>query len=384
MNILMLNYEFPPIGGGASPVSRDLGRELVKLGHQITVVTMGFHQLPSHEIMDGMNIYRVRCIRTKAFVCHPWEQFSYLISSYFCIKKMLKTQHFDLVHAHFIIPTGVLALWLKRKYGIHYVITAHGSDVMGYNQRRFRILHKFLLKPWKCIVSNSDNIVSPSKFLDDLIRKQLPNARSTIIPNGVDTQCFKALPKEKIILVLCRLQETKNVQTVIKAISLIPDMQGYKLYIAGDGPYKAILENLVHDLRLQNRIEFLGWIENKSLRHVSLVGKAAIYISASRFENSPISVLEAISAECHPLLSDIPPHRLLIDNYNYLFDTNDERTLAKKIEKLIDDIQLGTEFHISKPIDWTTVSNQYNTILETIVPNISYPLFDGDTNATNI
>lgn len=383
MNILMLNYEFPPIGGGASPVSRDIGKELVKLGHQVAVVTMGFNHLPSYEIMDGMNIHRVRCIRTKAFVCHPWEQLSYLISSYFCIKKILKTHHFDLVYAHFIIPTGVLALWLKKAYDIHYVITAHGSDVMGYNQKRFRILHKILLKPWKCIVSNSDNIVSPSKFLDDLIRNQLPNVRSTIIPNGVDTHCFKALPKEKIILVLCRLQETKNVQTVIKAISLIQDMRGYKLYIAGDGPYKANLESLVNTLNIQDRIEFLGWLENKSLRHVSLVGKAAIYISASRFENSPVSVLEAISAECYPLLSDIPPHRLLIDNSDYIFDANDEKSLAQKIEKKINEIQSGTEFNIPKPSDWTTVSERYNAIFEALVSNLNYPLFRGDTNATN-
>ena len=88
MNILVLNYEFPPIGGGASPVSRDLAVELVKQGNKVTVVTMAFKGLLNKENVDGIEVHRVKCIRSKAFVCHPWEQLSYLISAYFYIKKM--------------------------------------------------------------------------------------------------------------------------------------------------------------------------------------------------------------------------------------------------------------------------------------------------------
>lgn len=42
----MLNYEFPPLGGGASPVSYDISKGLVSLGHSVDVVTMGFGDLP--------------------------------------------------------------------------------------------------------------------------------------------------------------------------------------------------------------------------------------------------------------------------------------------------------------------------------------------------
>ena len=59
MKILMLNYEFPPLGGGASPVSYNLAKELVKQGHSIDVVTMGFKGLKRFEVVDGINVYRV-------------------------------------------------------------------------------------------------------------------------------------------------------------------------------------------------------------------------------------------------------------------------------------------------------------------------------------
>ena len=54
MNILVLNYEFPPIGGGASPVSKDIAIEMVKMGHKIKVVTMGFAKLPKDENVQGI------------------------------------------------------------------------------------------------------------------------------------------------------------------------------------------------------------------------------------------------------------------------------------------------------------------------------------------
>ena len=96
----MLNYEFPPIGGGAAPVSKDLATELVKMGNAVTVVTMGYKGLPIEEIVDGVTVHRVKCIRRKAFVCHPWEQFSYLISAQFFLRKLFKQDSFDIVHSY--------------------------------------------------------------------------------------------------------------------------------------------------------------------------------------------------------------------------------------------------------------------------------------------
>lgn len=364
MNILVLNYEFPPIGGGASPVSRDLAAELVKNGHNVTAITMAYKGLKSEEIMDGISVYRVKCIRSKAFVCYPWEQLSYLISSYFFIKRLMKQgAKFDVVHTHFIIPTGVLAWWMNKKYGIKYVITAHGSDVMGYNQKRFKILHKILLSPWKRIVKAAETVVSPSLFLDELIKKQIPDVTSLIIPNGVDRGLFKELPKDKMILVMCRLQETKGVQTVIDAVACIEQMGDWKLCIAGDGPYRQVLEKKVAELDIEDRVEFKGWVENKSKAHVELVGKAAIYVSASRFENSPISVLEAMSAKCHVLLSDISPHRILMTDECKLFDMNNANELADKLAKEMKEFEMDEAVTYEEPKSWCEVAKLYERLL---------------------
>ena len=103
----MLNYEFPPIGGGAAPVSYDIAKRLAERGHNIDVVTMGFDKLPFREKKDGIDIHRVKCFRSKSMVCHPWEQLSYILSAIVYINKNLCVKEYDLCFAHFIIPTAV-------------------------------------------------------------------------------------------------------------------------------------------------------------------------------------------------------------------------------------------------------------------------------------
>ena len=152
----MLNYEFPPLGGGASPVSYEIAHRLSQTGDfNIDVVTMGFRGLPKYEkINDNLRVHRVKCWRRKKEICHPWEQLTYLITGYRKCKKLLKKERFDICHCHFIIPTGVLALRLYKKYNLPYIITSHGSDVLGYN-KRFNKIYPFIKNSWKNNCSSS-------------------------------------------------------------------------------------------------------------------------------------------------------------------------------------------------------------------------------------
>ena len=95
MKILVLNYEYPPIGGGAAPVAADISRHLAMEGHDVSVVTMAFRDLPRMETVDGVKIHRVKCLRSKAFVSYPWEQLSYLISARGYLKSLLQKEQFD-------------------------------------------------------------------------------------------------------------------------------------------------------------------------------------------------------------------------------------------------------------------------------------------------
>jgi glycosyltransferase involved in cell wall biosynthesis len=125
MNILVLNYEYPPIGGGAAPVAKSTAEMLATLGHKVVVITMSYRGLPAYEIVNGVEIYRLQCRRSKANICYPWEQLTYIFAAKRFLRKHLSSYSYDVCHTHFIIPTGMIAYWCKKKYGLPYVITAH-------------------------------------------------------------------------------------------------------------------------------------------------------------------------------------------------------------------------------------------------------------------
>jgi len=78
-----------------------------------------------------------------------------------------------------------LALWLKKKFGLDYIVTAHGSDVPNYNPDRFKLLHKFTKPQLRKVCKNAKLITSPSKYLASLIKKEIGDYRVEVIPNGV-------------------------------------------------------------------------------------------------------------------------------------------------------------------------------------------------------
>lgn len=322
MEILVLNYEYPPIGGGASPVTKTTCEALAAKGHRLTIITMGYQKIPNQEEKDGIKIFRLPCWRSKSSVCYPWEQMTYIFSSFYFLRKHLKQKKYDVCHTHFIIPTGVIALWLKKHYNLSYVITSHGSDVPGYNQKRFKLLHKILRNPWQKICKNAKSIITPSTYLRDLIIKSCPVNNCEVIPNGIEIDIFKCGPKENIILAMSRLQPHKGVQKLFYAFSQIAPSD-WTLHIAGDGPYRHELENIAKKLGISDRVIFHGWLKNQSADHINLLAKSKIFVSASDFESFGISVAEAIASDCQIIISNIATHQYFTQFGAKLFPLDD-------------------------------------------------------------
>ncbi len=367
MKILVLNYEYPPLGGGAAPVSRDISAQLVRRGHDVTVVTMGYKSLPAYEEAEKVKIYRLKCWRRRKNSCMPWEQYTYLLAVRCFMKQHMKTHTYDVCHTHFVIPTGEAALWVNRKYGLPYVITAHGSDVEGHNHKIYmKIMHRLLRSSWRKIVNCSEGVIAPSVYLQNLMKSRYDQGKYSFIPNGLDIVKYVQLAvqgKEKSILVMGRLQRHKNVQTILRALAQT-DLTDWTVDILGDGPYSKELERLVLEFKLTSFVKFHGWIDNGSREQMYYLRKSSIYITASYFENCPMSVIETIAAGCYPLLSDIPAHRQLVSEDEYYFEANDIQGLSFKLQALINKIDKipRNRIDISR-YDWKNIINQYEDIL---------------------
>ncbi|MCK4744937.1 glycosyltransferase family 4 protein [Candidatus Parcubacteria bacterium] len=368
--ILVLNYEFPPLGGGASPVSYELAKGYAKLGNEVSVVTMGYKDLPNFEVKDGINIYRVKCLRSKKEICHPWEQLTYIISAKRFLKKHLQKNKYDICHCHFIIPVGVVALWAKKRFGLEYVITAHGSDVLGYNPR-FKKLYPFLIGSWRKILDEAKKITTPSNFLKKEILKvykSFDKDKIEVISNGIEEGKFKPMKKEKYILLVSRLFVNKGIQDFIEAIKDL-DLKEWKVKIVGDGPYRDILEDMVVDYGLSDRVKFLGWVDNESEEMKNLYGRARVFVLPSHFENMNMTLIEAMQAGCAIIASDVGGNKEVIGDSGALYKVNDIIGLAESIKKMInqDDILFlrnGVRDRIKEKYNWDVVINNYVNLLK--------------------
>ena len=365
----MLNYEYPPLGGGASPVTKSLSEELVKLGHNVDVVSMGFKGLKEKEQINGVTVYRVPSIRKELSVCQTHEMFTYCYSAYRFLPKLLKEKKYDINHSHFIIPTAIVS-YLRRSE-IPYIITSHGSDVPNYNPDRFGMQHKLLKPLWNRIVENAEYITSPTEYLKNLIlenlNKENNNIEIKVIPNGITLEDFNPKKKEKKILVVTRLFERKGVQYVIDAMK---DIKDYELVICGNGPYKEKLEQQIRNLNVKN-IHLLGYVSSERLKNE--YETSSIFVLTSSAENFPVVLLEAMASGCAIITSNATGCPEVVGDTALLVKPQSSEDIRKNLFKLINDPELLNELmvkarkRVEENFTWKKIAQKYIKTYEQVI-----------------
>jgi glycosyltransferase involved in cell wall biosynthesis len=336
--ILMLSYEFPPLGGGGAKVVSSLTSEMQKLKQPIDLVTMRSAGTQRTESRQGLAITRVPCIRTNPSVCYWYEMIPYIVlgSPYLLWKS--RREQYRINHTHFIFPDGVMAWLLFRLTGLPYVITAHGSDVPGYNPDRFARLHRLLKPLWRTITSNAAAIICPSEHLEKLLLATNPAATTIVLPNGIDVNRFRpARERRESILVVTRMFERKGVQFLLEALA---GWEGHpEVNIVGDGPYLDVLKSLAKSRNVQ--VKFLGLVDNKSARFKELIESSRYFVFTSSAENFPVVLLEAMAAGLAIVTTNDTGCAEAVGDAALLVPPGDAAAIRGALEKLIDDKNLA-------------------------------------------
>jgi glycosyltransferase involved in cell wall biosynthesis len=291
--VLVLSYEYPPLGGGGAKVVAGLVERFAQRGYALDVITMGYKGLPKFEAHSGVRVYRVSYLRRNVSMCRPIEMIPYMMCAFFLALKLMKRNSYHLIHSHFIFPDGIITALLKKWTRIPGLVTAHGSDVPGYNPNRFILLHEILMPFWRKVVRALTLIICPSKSLRNLIHRSEHKAKVYVIPNGFSPNKFRHdRQKTKSILIVSRLFERKGVQYVLQALKNIT--HDYSVHIVGDGPYLQPLKQISQELRV--KVTFHGYMDNNSEEFKELFETSRIFVFPSEVENFPIVLLEAMGA----------------------------------------------------------------------------------------
>lgn len=357
MKILSLVYEYPPIGGGGGVVAAALNETLAMYGHEVTVVTSAMPGLAAEETIRGVKVFRTACWRRFRHYTTSLELLTTLWPAYRKAAEIIERERPDLIHTHFVIPSGLLAHLLARRFDISYVLTAHGSDIPGYNPDRFGFLHRILKPLWRRIIRGAAIVVSPSNFLANLIRKTEP-LPIRIIPNGYSPEARLGLKKKNMILVVSRMFPRKGVQHFIDSVRDLDT--DWEIVIAGDGPYLNKLKEKARNVKCS--ITFTGFLDKKALR--SFYEQARILVFPSIRENFPIVLLEAMDSRCAVITTDAEGCAEVVDDAGIVIRKGAPKDIRRALGELMNDQERCTElakkaWTRAKSLRWPTVAAKY-------------------------
>ena len=336
MKILVLCYEFPPIGGGGGRVVSGLVSRLIDQGHSVDLVTMDWPERAVTAAHPKLTMHPVPCLRSRPDRCSALELASYLLPAIWVTLRLLRRRRFDVHHAHFILPDAVVFCLLRGWLLPRFLVTAHGSDVPDYNPDRFGFLHRLLAPLWRRVVLAADQVICPSPSLERLIKNRLPEARTVVVPNGFEpSRLSDGHSRRPRILVLSRLQPRKGAQPVVEVFARIA--ADYELHIAGDGP---MLPAISRRAAADPRIVVHGWLDGEDPKLTELLETSSIFVLFSEAENFPVSLLEAMAAGLAIVTTSGTGCADVVGDAALLVEPGDLAGLKAALERLIADPEL--------------------------------------------
>lgn len=363
MKILMINFEFPPIGGGTANANYYLLKEFSNFSYlEIDLVTSKLGSGNEVEsFSEKINIHKIGLHKNNL---HHWtalEMAEWCIKSYFYTRKLLKKEKYDLCFCWNGWPPGFIGYLFRKK--VPYLVALRGHDVPGY-EIRFRILEKlFLRRLSKKVWENALIVTSNSQLLKDLASKT-SSVPIKIIYNGVDVNEFKPKPKKigkKIVLITTgRLGQRKGHIYLIKALKKV---SGFKLIVIGDGIEK---ENLLKESKGLD-IEFKGYVEHSKLP-VELQ-KADVYISTALVEGMSNSTLEAMACGLPVITTDVGGTKELVKKNGFVIKkVADVESIISTLKKYKEDKELiydhGKESRkIAENMSWKKAAENFLEVM---------------------
>lgn len=382
MKILFLNYEYPPLGGGAANATAQILQEFVHMDDmEVHLVTSAAGKEAEHFHLGGkVHIHRLP-IGKDPNKLHSQSLSDIIVYSakalFFSWQLIRREKGFDATLAFFGVPCGFLAYLLKICFGIPYVVALRGSDVPGYSNK-YNHLYFFLTPLVSFVWKHSAAVVANSKGLRDLALTVSPKQPLEVIGNGVDTKRFAPdsthRPANEFIVTpgASRVTSRKGLKYLVEAIQeLAPRFPQLRLKIMGDsdGNERAMLEALVREGNISDRVEFIGRVpREETTRYYQ---EASLFVLPSLNEGMSNAMLEALACGLPIIMTPTGgAEELIQEGKNGIivpFESN--KDIAAAMEKFLTNPEKVQSFgaasrEIAEANDWRKVAERFKVVLE--------------------
>lgn len=303
MRILVINYEYPPIGGGGGFVTRDILEAMAAKGHHVTIVTSGFNSLKEYEIRNGVEIIRAPILGRKDIeVASMASMLSYVPSGLIKTLGLEKVRRFQLINTHFAIPSGPLGFSLGKILGVPNVLSIHGGDI--YDPSKALSPHRIPLLSMavRFMLNHADLVVAQSRDTrQNAYQYHSAQCPIEIIPLGIKRPFFTkstreqfGLKKEQIVFsTIGRLVSRKNLDNSLEIMAALATEIDFQFMIMGYGPMYEPLQQKIRELGLDRHVRLLGNVSDEVKFQV--LDLSDIYISTALHEGFGLVFLEAMA-----------------------------------------------------------------------------------------
>ena len=377
MNLLLINYEYPPIGGGGGNATMFIARALHRLGHRATVLTSAFAEHSGIQDDGGVSVHRLNVSRHDPERASQREMLSFVLAARRAAPLIAASAAIDAAIVFFTLPCGPVALRLFQTMRIPYVVCSQGGDVPGvvpeiaWQHWLLTPLRRQVLRSARAIVAVDSGLARLSTIADPFPVK--------VIPNGVDSRYYFPRPEPKaggdpiMVLFVGRFHRQKNLPFLLEQLARVHAAApgGWRLALVGDGEERPRLEECVHRLGLTKITAWHGWLKDKtSLRN--LYQQADVVVNPSLYEGLPNVVLEAMACGLPVIASDVPGNNSLVrpGETGFLFTLGDGDALCAALHEIREKPALARTLgqrgrrRVEDDFSWEHVARSYLAFFE--------------------
>ena len=362
--------------------------------HVVHVLAPHAKGCQTREVMDGVQVHRFRygpeSLETLAYSSgmlpglrrRPWRLLGlpvFLLAEWFATLRLLRQQKFDAIHAHWLLPHGLIALMARALCGYRpaVICTSHGADLYGLRGALARALKRY-------VVRHSERVTVVSQaMLEDLRQEAGDVSNCSVLPMGVDTQARFVPPVSPItrtgLLFVGRLADKKGVDVLLGAMARLKDMPDLSLHIIGSGPEEARLRQQAGTLGLDRIVDFVGPVPNRDLplwyQRSSVLVFPSVVTPYGDQEGLGLVPVEALACGCAVVASDLAAVKDVIRDREtgLLSPAGDAKQLAETLHVILWDQKLRDRLAVQgrawavQNFDWSRIAERYAALFTSLM-----------------
>ena len=300
----------------------------------------------------------------------------FLLGQLLAIIRLVRNEHFDLIHAHWLIPQGFIAalgLLITGKR-VPLLCTSHGGDLFALKGKGLQ-----RLKRWVMDKSAALTVVSTA-MKKTVVDMGVAPDKVEVIPMGVDLKgLFTPDPREQRktdeLLFVGRLVEVKGLQILLDAMpKVLAKHPGIRLVVAGAGPLESELRASAAKLNMTDCVDFLGMVPQLKLPSLYQQATLAVFpfivTKSGVQEGFGLVVVEAMGCCCPVIAGDLPAIQdtVVHEENGLIFPSGNAQVLADSILKLLDDPEFRARLagegrkSVVQNFDWEIIAGRYAEI----------------------